>query len=432
MAKFSMIKRSPAVGFTLLFGLCIFLSLNWHSHFAKFSYHSEIWADRAGYHVYLPATFDYHFDANAFPQGIDRRTGDGFHLDSIPGKVITKYTYGEALLRVPFYLIGKLVRLDDDPNGAGFTLIDHAMVDVAAAFYGVLGLLLLFLVLRERTTDGIALASVLAILTGTNLLFYVIGNPGMSHVYSFFLFAAFIFVYERCVRNGWSIRRSLLLGVVAGLIVVTRPTNILFIPIAIAVSASSWADVLARYKKLFQARFLLPFLVAAFIMCVPQMAYWQYAFGTPIKWSYGQEGFSNLLDPNIIPFWFAPANGLFPYSPLVLVVLLVGALHRRTIGMSIGAAWLAFLLVSYLGASWIAWGFGCGFGSRSFVEYGALFVFPLATLLHAPLKSRKVIALVVLACCIYTLKLTFSCAVCWFGTDWDWNMFFHFLYGPIT
>ena len=427
-----MIKSSHVIGATLLFGLSIFLSLNWHSHFGKFNYHSEIWADRAGYHVYLPATFDYHFDVTAFPKGIDERTGNGFLLDSIPGKVITKYPSGEALLRIPFYLIGKLIRSSDDPNGPGFTMVDHAMVDIAASFYGVFGLLLLFLILRERTTDGIALATVLAILTGTNLLFYMIGNPGMSHAYSFFLFAAFIFAYERFIRTGWSIRRSLLLGLLAGLIVVTRPTNILFIPIAFAVSASTWADVVERYKQLLRANFLLPFLLAAFIMCVPQMAYWQYAFGTPVKWSYGHEGFSNLLAPNIIPFWFAPANGLFPYSPLLLVVLLFGSFHRKVTRMSIAATWLAFLLISYLSASWFAWGFGCGFGSRNFVEYGALFTFPLATLLHAPTMSRKMISLVVLACCIYTLKLTFSCAVCWFGADWDWSMFFNFLSGPIT
>ncbi|MBZ0206785.1 MAG: hypothetical protein K8H89_10710 [Flavobacteriales bacterium] len=427
-----MIKRSHAIGATLLFGLCIFLSLNWHSHFAKFNYHSEIWADRAGYHVYLPAAFDYHFDAKAFPIGIDERTGNGFHLDSIPGKVITKYPCGVAILRVPFYLIGKLIRSEEDPNGPGFTLVDHAMVGVAASFYGVLGLLLLFLVLKERTTNNIALASVLAILTGTNLLFYLIGNPGMSHVYSFFLFAAFIFAYERLVRIGWSIRRSLILGVLAGLIVVTRPTNILFLPIAFAVSASSSADVLARYKKLFEARFLIPFLVAAFIMCVPQMAYWQYAFGTPLKWSYGQEGFDHFLAPRLIPFWFAPENGLFLYSPLVLVILVMGLFYRKSMRVSNAASWLAFILVSYLSASWFTWAFGCGFGSRNFAEYGALFAFPLASLLNASMKSRKVIAAVVLICCIYTLKLTFSCAVCWFGSEWDWEMFLRFVYGPFT
>lgn len=423
-------KRRHVFGSILLFGACIFLSLNWHSHFKKFNYHSEIWADRAGYHVYLPAAFDYHFDPEAFPKGIDVRTGNGFHLDSIPGKVITKYPCGEALLRVPFYLIGKWVRPANDPNGAGFTLVDHAMVDIAASFYGVLGLLLLFLVLEERVRETVALATVLAILTGTNLLFYLIGNPGMSHVYSFFLFAAFIFIYEKSIHRKAYAANNLFLGLLAGLILVTRPTNILFIPLAVSVTATSWSEVKERIKHLLNIRSVLPFLLGAFIACLPQMAYWQYAFGTPIKWSYGEEGFINYLSPNFIPFLFAPANGLFPYSPLILFILNIGIFYRKETRVSIGTGWLAFLLVSYISASWFAWGFGCGFGSRNFVEYGALFAFPLASLLNLRSKGHHVIAFMVLACCLYTVKLTYSSAVCWFGSDWDWNMYFNFLVGP--
>lgn len=425
-----MLKPRYVIGAVLLFGLFIFLSLNWHSHFTKFNYHSEIWADRAGYHVYLPAAFDYHFDPAAFPEEIDARTGHGFFLDSIPGKVITKYPSGEALLRIPFYLIGKLVRPAEDPNGAGFTLVDHAMVDIAASFYGALGLLLLFLVLIKRVRESVALAVVLAILAGTNLLFYAIANPGMSHVYSFFLFAAFIFLVERLVHRPPSHRRHLLLGIVAGLILVTRPTNVLFIPLALAITATSWAEVAARFRKFLQPRMAAPFLLGAFLMCLPQMAYWYYAFGTPIKWSYSGEGFTNYLNPQLIPVWFAPANGLFPYSPLVLLTLLACLVRSKAMPVMTGTTWLTFLAVSYLSASWFAWGFGCGFGSRNFVEYGALFAFPLATLLNAPFRQRKLLTALVVLCCLWTVKLTYSSEVCWFGSDWDWRMFMRILLGP--
>lgn len=425
-----MLKPRHVIGAVLLFGLFIFLSLNWHSHFTKFNYHSEIWADRAGYHVYLPAAFDHQFDPAAFPEGIDVRTGNGFFLDSIPGKVITKYPSGEALLRIPFYLIGKLVRPADDPNGAGFTLVDHAMVDVAASFYGALGLLLVFLVLIKRVREPVALAVVLAILAGTNLLFYAVANPGMSHVYSFFLFAAFIFLLERQVRQPPANIRHLLLGIVAGLILVTRPTNVIFIPLAIAITATSWAEVSARIGKLLHMRFAAPFLIGAFLMCLPQMAYWQYAFGTPIKWSYSGEGFTNYLSPQLIPVWFAPANGLFPYSPLALVVLFACLAQRKAMHVMAGATWLAFLTVSYLSASWFAWGFGCGFGSRNFVEYGVILAFPLATLLNTPFRERKLLTALVGLCCLWTVKLTYSSEVCWFGDDWDRNLFFSILTGP--
>src|SRR5690606_8163584 len=112
-------------------------------------------------------------------------------------------------------------------------------------------------------------------------------------------------------------------------ILVTRPTNVIFIPLAIAITATSWAEVSARIGKLLHMRFAAPFLIGAFLMCLPQMAYCQYACGPPIKWSYSGEGFTNYLSRRLIPVWFAPANGMFPYSPLALVVLFACLAQRK-------------------------------------------------------------------------------------------------------
>ena len=418
------------LGAILFFGLFIFLSLNWHSHTRKFTYQSEIWADRAGYHVYLPAAFDYHFDPAAFPEGISERTGNGFHLDSIPGRVITKYPSGEAMLRIPFYLVGKALRASDDPLGAGFTLVDHAMVDIAASFYGAAGLLLLFWTLKNRIRRSVALVTVFAILTGTNLLFYLIGYPGMSHVYSFFLFSAFLFILDRSSRSTPSSTHTFLLGILTGLIIVTRPTNILFVPIAFLVTASSWADLKEHAKGFLGTRTILLFTIGALLMCLPQMAYWQYAFGSMVKWSYGEEGFTNALNPEVIPVLFSPHNGLFTYSPIVALILIAGVVHRRAMKMPVLGAWVAFLIVSYISASWFVWTFGCGYGSRNFVEYGAIFAIPLGYLLDRNYKGHRLVSILVLACCLVSMKLTFSSDICWFGEDWDWERYFHFIIGP--
>lgn len=423
-------KNQPVIGAIVLFGLCAFLSLNWHSHSPKFTYHSEIWADRAGYHVYLPAAFDYQFKPEAFPQGIDKETGDGFRLDSIPGKITTKYPCGEAILRVPFYLAGKAFRAPDDPAGAGFTLMDHAMIGVASAFYGTLGLLLLFLLVQRRQGARVAAATVFTILLGTNLLFYLVGDPGMSHVYSFFLFAAFIFIHDNMRRNGMTLPKALLLGAVSGLIIITRPTNILFIPLGLMITSSSRKDILDGIMPLLRLRPGLAFLLGAFILCIPQMAYWSYAFNTPIKWSYGEEAFTHLLDPAILPLWFAPYNGLFTYSPVLLVILLASLFHYRSGPVQTGVAWAAFILATYVSASWHAWTFGCGFGSRNFVEYGVIFAFPLAGMLGQIKNWRLPAYLLIAACCLYTFKLTYSYPTCWFGGVWDWHTFSNVLLGP--
>lgn len=423
-------RRKHVAGFVAFFGVFIFLSLNWHSHSPKFTYHGEIWADRAGYHVYLPAAFDYGFDPEAFPAGIAQRTGNGFELDSIPGRVTTKYPCGEALLRIPFYLIGKLLRDADDPLGAGFTLIDHAMVDVAASFYGTLGLFLLFLVLKRREGGRAAALAAFCILMGTNLFYYLVGDPGMSHVYSFFLFAAFIHVLDKASRSALTRPKVVLLGVIAGLILVTRPTNILFLPLAMAITAPPSIGVAAWVRNVMKPRYILPMAVGVLLLCLPQMAYWQYAFGTPVKWSYGHEGFTRLADPPLLHFWFSPYNGLFPYSPLIAIILLLGTLQWRKMAVPVTVSWITLFAVSYLSASWHAWTFGCGFGARNLVEYTVVFAFPLAVLFGKRNPRRMVAYALAAACCMYTFKLTYSYPTCWFGDVWDWPRFANLLFGP--
>lgn len=416
------------VGAALLFGLFIFLSLNWHSHSPKFTYHSEIWADRAGYHVYLPATFDYAFDPRAFPAGIDSLTGSGFSSDHSTNRIITKYPYGVALLQAPFYLLGKVMR--PSPSAMpGYTPIDHAMIDIAASFYGAVGLVLLLIVLRRRSSWLAALLTVIFMLVGTNLLYYVIGEPGMSHVYSFFLFSAFLALLDNRHRNNATWHRYFLLGVLTATIFVTRPTNIIFIAIAGFVI---FGRGLVHEVRTFQSDRLRTacFALGFMIIILPQMIYWQYAFGSPIKWSYTGEGFTNWASPQVVRLWFSPYNGLFTYSPLILGLLLGSLFTAKKSTQEMAALWVTFILVSYISASWHVWTFGCGFGARSFVEYAAVFAFPLNQLLDRRTRRLPVLIGVLSICCIYTMKLTYSYPTCWFGGVWDWDLFLNTLFGP--
>ena len=98
-----------------------------------------------------------------------------------------------------------------------------------------------------------------------------------------------------------------------------------------------------------------------------------------------------------------------------------------------GAAFaVAFFIISYLGASWWVWHFGCGLGSRTLVEYYALFAMPLAAWLHRYLSRGTMFIpiLMVLVCVILQVKITYSYGRCWFYGDWNWAMFAEMLFGP--
>ena len=114
------------------FGITLFLTFNKHSKSGYFNYHSEIWSDKAGYYVYLPAALNYNFNANNFPDSIDIKTGHGFRLDKANGKVVTKYTYGVALMQLPFFCMAKLLAEPLNMKNNGFSPIYHWSINIAS------------------------------------------------------------------------------------------------------------------------------------------------------------------------------------------------------------------------------------------------------------------------------------------------------------
>ena len=90
------------VVFIGFFALALFLTFNRHSKSGYFNYHSEIWADKSGYYIYLPATIIYGFHPEKFPAGIDDSLGNGFMLECENNKVRTKYFSGVAFYNFHF------------------------------------------------------------------------------------------------------------------------------------------------------------------------------------------------------------------------------------------------------------------------------------------------------------------------------------------
>ena len=220
------------IGIIIFFGVNLFLTFNKHSKSGYFNYHSEIWADNAGYYVYLPATFNFNFDSNNFPDSIDTKTGDGFTLDNKNKKVVTKYTYGVALMQMPFYLVANSLAEPLHFEKNGFSPIYHWCINVASVFYLVLGLFFLKKFLDPLFGKRTSLLSVLTIYLATNLFYFAINETGMSHVYSFSLFCFLLyFLQSTNYLEKQKTGSHLLFGCIVGLIVLIRPTNLLFLSV---------------------------------------------------------------------------------------------------------------------------------------------------------------------------------------------------------
>lgn len=409
---------------TIAGALLVFFALNRHSKADRFNYHSEIWADKAGYTIYLQA-FEYGYDGRNIPDtGIVRKTGLGFNIDAESGVILTKYTYGTALAQSPFYLIGSLIEPETETL-PGFSVIQNRMISVAGALYLLVGLIFLYRFLCFYYEPRVGILSLLVLVFGTSLLYYGTLEPGMSHVYSFALFSGFLyFIKSRDFFEEEKFWELFVFGCLAGWIVVLRQSNLLFPLVYFFLDCCTSGQIIERAKRIFRIRNLVAVLLGFLLLLVPQIVYWNYAFESILAYSYGDEGF-NWLNPKVLKVFFDPYNGLFLYAPimLVMVIYLFIMLKRKVTNAWVLAA--TFGIITYIFSSWWAWWFGCAFGARSYVEYLSLFGFAFAygwkDILEKSKTTKLIASLVVLIFCLYTTKMALSTDTCFPGNHyWDW------------
>lgn len=420
----------------LLAGVLLFLTFNRHSKSGFFNYHSEIWGDKAGYYIYLPALFIYSFNADRFPESMDSLTGNGFSLDLEKNRVVTKYPAGVAMLMSPFFLTTHLLTefLDAEPNG--FSAPYHRMIDVAAVVYLIAGMVLLYRFLRKHFSCQITLLTLSILLLGTNIYYYAVDETGMSHVYSFFLFSLYLFLSQRLSSSPHPPAGIIIaIGATAALIIAVRPVNVIFLPLILFLDACSTKEVWYRFQHLFCWKHTLILITVGFIILLPQFLYWHSAFGKWIYYTYQGEGFTNLGRPQIIPYLFSTNNGLLLYNPVALfgfsgIVLMILNKDKN--------AWMVLTIIIatlYLFSSWWLWNFGCGYGNRSYVEYftilGLPFGYQMKAILQHPRKiGRWIWGGIILLLVLVNLKMIYTWDGCWYGGTWDWKQFVELLTAP--
>jgi hypothetical protein len=409
----------------LFYGLLIFLTLNKHSKSEIFTYHAEIWADKAGYYVYLPATFIYNWNGNLMPDSVAEKTGNGFSIEK-GGKIRTKYPVGVAIMQAPFFILTHLwtsVFLPDLANG--FSIYYNRMIDWAGVTYAFFGVVFLYLFLRFRFDKKIALLTVFFIFTGTNALYYAIDETGMSHIYSFFLFSVFLYTFSKTDFNKVNYKKWIVLGLIAGLILAVRSINILFFPIAVFFNSTF---NISNIKKNLPG--LLLGLFSGLLILVPQFLYWKYVSGSYIMDSYEGEGF-DFSDPQIVKFWFSTLNGLFAYTPLWFFILIGLYFYRKENKVMSVALITSFFILSYIFSSWWSWNFGCGYGMRPMVEFLTVYSVGLASFINVIINKNnylKYIVLIIFAGLIYlSINGFYHFDGCWYHGEWDYKMLWEML-----
>lgn len=415
------LRSANRVVWISLLAVFIFLAFNRNWKFGFFNYHDEIWADKAGYHVFLPATFIYQWDAAAFPPGSDYATGGGFQLDAWRNGVLTKYPPGVALMRIPFFLAAHIWALLSDSPADGFSPPYHAAAIIAGVFYALAGLYFVWRLLLLLTNRRMAWMGIIGTLLGSNLFYYITEEPGLSHVYSFFLLALLLWQL-RLFQLSEKPHHLYTAAMAIGLMFCVRPVNMLFLLPFLC----WWLLLYGRYSFKKVKTWLLAAACAA-LPALPWLAYRIYLQRQGFE-PYGDEGFVYWKSPHILKVLFAPENGFFPMSPFFLLFIpAMLILLRKTGGMYRSLALTAgttFLLITLTYASWWAWGLACGFGHRGFIDFYPLFLWvmmrPIADIWHRPVMRFGFIAFLLL-CVLIVIPTSLHWPYCIEGPYWNWK-----------
>ena len=334
---------------------------------------APIRSDGYSYYVYLPAAFIYH---DPSLDALSREWYGGYFPDFTgirrwpsTGRWVNLHPIGTAVLEAPFFLSADLLTRWSNFPRDGFSLYYQHAAALAGLVYFLAGLAILRRLLSRHFTPAVVLATLVCLTWGTNLFHYGVYDSAFSHAFAFFLACAWIAVVERWWREPTA-SRSVWLGVVAALIVLTRHTNAIFLLVLPLFGVERWSDVPARARALAGRAGALAAAAAAGGVClVPQFAIYKFATGAFLVNAYATHdmGFS-FTSPHLAAVLFSTQKGLFFWSP-VLLLAAAGVLVARGWARALrAAAVLVFALQTYLVASWAQWQFGGSFGHRAFTD----------------------------------------------------------------
>jgi hypothetical protein len=380
---------------------------------------SVIHGDASGYYVYLPALFIYNFDADNFPDDIEKISGNGFELTH--GKVKSKYPLGVAIAYSPFFLVAHIISKEKD----GFSRDYHRSMRIAAVFYCVLGLLFCFLFFSRYINQFVALISLIPLFYGTNLIYYTLKCPCYSHALSFCLIACFLYCISMYKRNPlhWC---KWLLPLVFGFIISVRMLNGIVIFLLPFWDFNSFNDSFSFTKKIIRDyKLIIAFVVSVLLFQAPQFLYNLYLNGTILSEMYPGETFTNKTHPEWKLVLFGAYNGLYIYAPVFLLFTASNFIVIQERFKNGVLVLFYFILVILIYASWWSPALGCAFGHRGLLDFTALFAFPFVLVIDYLFIRKKwilllLIAVIVYCCCYITLGIYGMWWYCFYGKgDYD-------------
>ncbi|MES2619537.1 MAG: hypothetical protein V4615_01710 [Bacteroidota bacterium] len=355
---------------------------------ARWNDHKVLRWDTYGYSQYLSSWFIYENIKD--PQELIRidslyhPTDDlmyyGRHWVDRGRAIAFKYTMGNAIMMSPFYLTAHLITKSTKFFPAdGYSEPYQFSVALSSLFWGICGMVALTLLLLRWFRPTTVSVTLLLIAFGTNYLYYVTLECGLTHVPDFFLITSavlctFLWLEQKC----W--KYAFLVGLASGMVALIRLPDMVFgiIPAVLFLKTFFESTRNEKNKLLLQAGAIT---VVVGLIFSPQMIYWKYVSGYWFHDSYVGEKF-DFLYPHISDGLFSYKKGWLLYAPIMIfalagIPLLLKKFH-----------WIGYCVAMYVCIhiyvvfSWGEWWYGGSFGSRPMIQAYGILAIPLACFMN--------------------------------------------------
>lgn len=364
-------------------------------------YHRAIVGDAKGYYAYLPAvfiyqdlTFDFVHDMEAKYYPADGSLWKDFLVEQPNGTSVNKCFPGVAFFYLPFFLLAYFLSFLFGLPLDGYSVLFQWSIVAAHVFYFVAALFLLNKVLRAYgVSTKNRLITFFALTFGTNLLYYLVFDVSLVHVFGFFGTSFIIYLLYR-----WNIEKrwSYLGGVLAlmSLLVIMRPTNamlVLLFPLLVNLR-DLWNFIRSNFNL--KSIPYIYVLISAMVLITP-LVLWKLQTGNWLVYSYGDEKM-DLLKPNLFPFLFSVLKGWWFWSPIIFLMYFGGIIFFYQKNKFSGI-YFAFhiLIIAYVFSSWWIWTYGGGMGQRPMIDFYPILVIGFAGFLQSRSWSKWINLLII-------------------------------------
>jgi len=313
------------------------------------------------------------------------------YLHEESGNYVMKYSIGQSVVYSPFFFVGHAWALNSSVYPAdGFSFPYQFTISMGMLLWTVIGLIFLQKSLLVYFSEKVTALGILGIVLGSNYLNYVAIDGAMTHNTVFTVYSVLIYLSIQFYQKpNWG--KAIGIGACVGLASLIRPTEIIscLIPILWGVNLLNKEDIFKRLE-VFKAngiKLTMAVVVTAMVGFI-QLAYWKYATGDWIVYSYQDQGFS-WLKPHIYNGILSYRTGWLVYSPL-MVFSLIGfiTLFRKDKGVFYPTFIFSMLFI-YIAFAWDIWWYGGSLGQRTMVQAYPILLFPFCAFIAWVLSPRK-------------------------------------------